>query len=64
MANSFLGCISNSLDCYEDCHIRDYITTTEDEESDGDPISDSEDEADRVEELECSGEEDDSSAEL
>ena len=31
-------------------------------ESDGEPFSDSEDEADRVEELEGSGEEDDSSA--
>ena len=63
MDNSFLGSgISNSMDSSEDCHIHDCIPTTEDEESDGDPISESEDEADPVEELEGSGEQDDSSA--
>ena len=65
VANSFLCCgFSNSLEGSENCHIRDCIPTAEEEKSDGDPFSDTEDEADQVEELQDHGEEDYSSAEL
>ena len=64
IANSFLCCgISNSMDDSEDCHIRDCIPTADEEDSDEDPFLDSEYEADIIEELQDSIEENDSSAE-
>ena len=55
--------ISNSMDGSDDCNIPDCIPTAEEEDRDGNRFSDSEGEADKIEELQDSEEENDGSAE-